>query len=122
MVVAVLYLLLLVFGIIKYIRHVRRIDKYLKDIETLPRIPLIGNVTCFMGKSLQVLYEELYHIILRSGTPFKMQIGPSFYVILDQPEDVKTVVMSQNCLDRPYVYDFLRSPLSTLAQRCKRIN
>lgn len=96
----------------------KRIDNLLKDMKSLPRIPLIGNLTFFMGKSLHV-YEEFIGIILKEGTPFKAQIGPAFFVLLDQPEDMKTVLMSQHCLDKPYIYDFIHRPFSILAQKCK---
>lgn len=120
---AVLALCFILVGLclIKYILHVRNVDNYVKDLKTLPRVPLIGNVAFFMGKSLQEVYEEFIRVILKNGTPFKAQIGPAFFILLDQPEDVKKVMMSQDCLNKPYIYDFIHSPFSLLGQRCKII-
>lgn len=110
-----------ILSIIKYIVHVKHIDSLLKDVKSLPRIPLVGNLALFMGKSLQEVYEEFIRIILKEGTPFKAQIGPAFFVILDKPDDMKTVLMSQHCLDRPYIYDFIHRPFSILGQKCIHI-
>lgn len=120
MVLAALCVFFVVLGLIKYISHVQNIESHMKDLKTLPRIPFIGNIAFFMGKSLQEVYEEFIQIILKSGTPFKAQIGPAFFILLDEPEDVKTVLMSPHCLDKPYIYDFIHSPFSLLGQRCKK--
>lgn len=110
---------LVVLIIIKYVFHVQNIDNYLKDVKTLPRIPFIGSVFLFVGKSLHEICEEVMYTVLRNGTTLKVQVGPSFYVILDEPEDMKTVLTSQHCLDKPYHYSFMPSPNSIVAERCK---
>lgn len=119
MIVVILLVFLLVFSLVKYVLHVQRIEKYVKNFATMePLVPFIGNVKLFMGKSLQQLYEELLVMLLRQGTPFRAQIGPSFFIVVDRPEDMKAILMSPHCLDKPYIYDHFRRPLSIITQKC----
>lgn len=119
MIFVVLLLILIVLGLVQYISHVQCMEEYLKDLQTLPRMPLIGNVKFFLGKSLQQMYEELNGILLEKGTPFKIQMGPAYFVVVDHPDDMKTILTSPHCLDRPYIYDFIYLPNSILTQRGK---
>lgn len=40
-------------------------------------------------------------------TPAAAWLGPKLHLIIDKPEDLQTVLLSPNCLDKPYVYRFL---------------
>lgn len=40
-------------------------------------------------------------------TPAAVWLGPKLHIIIDKPEDMQTVLLSPNCLDKPYVYRFL---------------
>lgn len=120
MLISILFLLLAICSLIKYIWHVRFTGSPVKKLKTLePWYPLIGNATLFMGKKLEDVMLELIQIVSVIGTPLKAQIGPAIFVVLDNPEDMKSVLMSSHCLDKPYIYDFTNTPLGLLAQRCK---
>lgn len=54
-----------------------------------------------------------------NGTPLKGYIGPVLCLSLDRPDDIKTVLMSSNCLDKPYLYQFYPRPCGILNARCK---
>lgn len=120
MVILVLCIVLLVLGFIKYILHVQHMESYVKNMKSIsPRVPLIGNITLFMGKSMQNIYEEVIEVILRNKTPIKAQLGPAYFVIVDNPEDMKTILTSSHCYDKPYPYDFFHLTSGILTQRCK---
>lgn len=115
--IVVLLVTLAIIGLIRYILHVKNMETYLKDMKTLPHIPFIGNVKFFWGKTLQQMYEELVKVLIKNGSPLKIQIGPSFFVIVDHPDDVQAILTSPDCLDKPFIYDFFYLPLSILTQR-----
>lgn len=120
MLISILFLLLAICSLIKYIWHVRFMESPVKKLKTIkPWYPLIGNATLFMGKKLEDVMLELIQIVSENGTPLKAQIGPAIFVVLDNPEDMKSVLMSSHCLDKPYIYDFTNTPLGLLAQRCQ---
>lgn len=120
MVILVLCIIFLVLGFIRYIFHVQHMESYLKSMKSIsPRIPRIGNIILFMGKSMQNIYEEVVEVILRNKTPMKAQLGPAYFIIVDNPEDMKTILTSPHCYDKPYPYDFFHLTSGILTQRCK---
>lgn len=121
MVFVLLCVFCLVLLAIKYILHVRHVESYLKNVKSIsPRLPLIGNVKFFVGKSVQNVVEDGVQVILQNETPMKAQIGPVTYVIVDRPEDMQTVLSSTHCLDKPYIYDFFYAPTGLINNRCKQ--
>lgn len=106
--------------LIKYILHVRYVESYVKNVKSISsRLPFIGNVTFFLGKSVQNVVEDSVQVILQNGTPMKAQIGPVIYVIVDRPEDMQTILTSTHCLDKPYIYDFFYASSGLINNRCK---
>lgn len=123
MIVLVLCIIFIVLSFIKYILHVQHIESYVKNMKSIsPRLPFIGNVSLFMGKSMQNIYAEVIEIILGNTTPIKAQLGPAYFIIVDDPEDMKTILTSSQCFDKPYPYDFFHLPSGILTQRCKNIS
>lgn len=120
MIVLVLCITFFVLSFIKYILHVQHMESYVKHIKSVsPRLPLIGNITLFIGKSMQSIYEEVVDVILQNTTPIMAQLGPAYFIIVDNPEDMKTILTSSQCFDKPYPYDFFHLPYGILTQRCK---
>lgn len=124
MIVVTLVVILLVWLFFKYIQHIWRMESYVKNVKSLSKtLPFIGNVGFFIGKSPQEAFETMNKFCFEKGTPWKMYFGPELVVSLDKPEDMKTILMSANCLDKPYNYDFYPSSSGILNERCKfRIN
>lgn len=86
-----------------------------------PSIPFIGNliVQFLTAKNISEFLENFNIFTLQNETPLKASLGPIYNVVLDKPEDVKTVLMSQQCLDKPYTYNFFQSRNGLIGQRCK---
>lgn len=113
------FVILLIWYIIRYVRGVCRMERSVKELKTLkPWIPIVRNATFFMGKRLEDVIQEFIKIIEVDGTPLKAQIGPAIFVMLDNPQEIQSVLMSTSCLDKPYIYDFLNNEFGLLAQRC----
>lgn len=114
-----LCVILLTFLTIKYILNKRRLQSYVKDLPSMqPTLPLIGNAHEFIGKSTAQLFTNIVKFIKDHETPSISWIGPCLTVTLDKPEDIKTVLMSPVCLDKPYMYRFLPSTVGILTTAC----
>lgn len=115
-----LLVVLLVAGLVKYVLHMSRMESYVKHLEIKPPVyPFFGNSLSIIGKSASELFKELVETIKLYGTPMKAYLGPFLVVTVDKPEDIKTVLMSQNCLDKPYFYQFYPSPIGLFTTTCK---
>lgn len=119
MILTLLCVAALILILIKYILHVQHIESYVKNVKSISSgLPLIGNLRFFTGKSVQNVVEDSVKIILRNGTPLKVQIGPAIHIITDRPEDMETILTSTHCLDKPYIYDFFHAPIGLINHRC----
>lgn len=121
MVFGLLSVFCVVLVLIKYILHVQYIESHVKNLKSISsRLPLIGNVKFFMGKSVQNILEDSVQVILTNSTPMKAQIGPVIYVIADRPDDMQTILTSTCCLDKPYLYDFFYASTGLINNRCNK--
>lgn len=119
MIVITLWLVLIVAIIVKYVLYRRRMESYVKDLPTMkPLLPILGNAQSFIGIDTAQLFSGIIDSIRLYGTPFVSWIGPVMNVTLDKPEDVKTILMSSSCLDKPYMYRFLPSTRGILTAAC----
>lgn len=117
-------LLLCVFFVtailVKYFMHMNRMESYVKHLKTKgPVYPLIGNAHLMIGKSEVQLFKEVMQFTREIGTPMKAYVGPLLFVVIDKPEDMKTILTSTYCLDKPYVYDYMPNTNGILNARCK---
>lgn len=120
MIFATLLVFLLVTGLVKYFLHMRHMESYVKDLPIMrPVYPFIGNAHSFIGKSTAELFSGIVNFVKENETPSKAYIGPVLNITLDKPEDIKTVLMSQYCLDKPYMYRFLPSTVGILTTECE---
>ena len=122
MIFATLMVFLVVTGLVKYFLHMRHMESYVKDLPIMgPVYPFIGNAHAFIGKSTVELFHGIVNFVKEYETPSKAYIGPVLNITLDKPEDIKTVLMSSACLDKPYMYRFLPSTVGILTTECKTV-
>lgn len=115
MIVLVLCVVIAITFVIKYMSYKQHMESFVKNLPMLkPCYPLIGCAFNFIGKNTTQLFEETVQIIKSHETPCVAWVGPLMTISVDKPEDVKAVLMSPTCLERPYVYRFLPSTLSLL--------
>lgn len=98
----------------------RYLESYVKHLHTQSRAyPIFGNVLQNIGQHPVEIFKGLIEYIRTNGSPAKVYLGPFLMVIIDKPEDLKTVLMSQNCLDKPYYYQFYPRKTSIMASTCE---
>lgn len=87
----------------------RKLECYVKNIPSIPCLflPFIGHGHAFVGKTSEAFFNIYYQFVDKVETPSKCFLGPFLIINLDKPEDIKTVLTSSSCLDRPYFYQFL---------------
>lgn len=95
-------------------------ESYVKHLKIKgPVLPFIGNAHLLIGKSSLELFKEVTKFIRETGTPFKAYVGPLLFVALDKPEDMKIILTSPHCLNKPYVYDYMPNSNGILNVKCK---
>lgn len=120
MIAITLIVFLVVTGLVKYFLHMRHFESYVKHVKMGNRaFPFVGNAWSLIGKSTASLFKEITEVTKMNGTPLKGYMGPALVMSLDRPEDIKAVLMSPNCLDKPYLYQFYPRPCGILNARCK---
>lgn len=106
----------------KYMSHMCHLESYVKHLKCQQLfVPFFGNALSAFGVSSIKLMQELIQFTAHNETPLKAYFGPQLFVTLDQPEDVKTVLMSPHCLDRPYFFKFSPTPHGIFSERCKQM-
>lgn len=93
--------------------------KHLRKTKRKGRSSFIGNMNVFKAANGSEFTRDVFKYVLKRETPLKGNIGPAYFVALDKPEDVKTVLMSSQCFDKPYEYSFLPLPQGIVTERCK---
>lgn len=117
MITVIILVFLTTLIVLKYILHIRRIESYVKHIKALRKRPVL------IGKTTTEIFRETIQTIKQNDTPYKNYIGPILLITLDKPDDIKAVLMSQNCLDKPYLYTFFPFSSAVVAEQCtKSIN
>lgn len=117
-------LLCIVFGIALVFKHMvykQHMKSFVQNVPTVePSYPLIGSAFEFVGKNSAQLFRMIVQAVKRHSTPCKAWLGPVLAIVVDRPEDVKAVLMSTACLDKPYMYRFLPSTSGLLTAASTR--
>lgn len=120
MIAITLLVLFVVMGIVKYFLHMRHMESYVSHLKIKePFYPFFGNSLLLVGKTTTQIFNELIDYMRKYDTPVKSYLGPFLVVSTDRPEDFKTVLMSPNCLDKPYIYQFFPSEAGLMSATCK---
>lgn len=120
MIAIVLFVILVIVAVIKYNLHINHLERYVKDVRYIkPSYPFIGNLFLLVGKSTKELFDFFVKSI-KNGSPIKAYLAAQLYMAIDEPDDVKAILTSLDCLDKPYIYDYV--PHGLLAEKCKQTN
>lgn len=120
----VIAVLCIVFGIALVVKHIVnkwRMESFTQNVPTMkPCYPMIGSAFQLVGKNSAQVFSMIVQAVKAHSTPCKAWLGPVLAIVVDRPEDVRTVLMSTACLDKPYMYRFLPSTsgLLTAASTC----
>lgn len=122
MIASSIFVVFVVTLLVKYFLHMRRMERYVKHLPMHPpHYPIFGNSLSLIGKSQKELFNEVIGAVKTHGTPLKAYLGPFLMITIDKPEDFKHVLMSQYCLDKPYLYQFYPSPVGIFTIICEFI-
>lgn len=94
----------------------RKLEKFISPCD----FPLLGFLAYGIFKTSQGATDMLNRVFLDqpdSVTAGKGWIGTQLLVTVTDPEDVKCVLMSDDCLDKPYPYTFFDSNDSLLSSK-----
>lgn len=120
MLVIVLSVIVTTIALIKYNLFKRKMERYVKHLPIAhPTMPLIGNALSFWCDTTTELFEEMTSGFNKVDTPSKAYMGPYLVVNLDKPDDIKTVLMSSDCHNKPYFYQLLGNTQGLFTMKCK---
>lgn len=112
--------ILFVFALVKYLLQMRHLESYVKHLHIRgPVYPLIGNAHFMFRKSTTEVFQAIMEYTRITETPYKSYIGPFLLLTLDKPDDLKSILTSEFCLSKPFVYQFYPSPAGIITVRCK---
>lgn len=121
--VFLIFTLLVLCGVVKYVQYINHMESYFKHLKKQTRrkqkFSFLGNMNILKAANGSEFTRDIFNYVLKRQTPLKGNIGPAYFVALDKPEDVKTVLMSSDCYDKPYEYSFLPLPQGIVTERCK---
>lgn len=119
--IAILVFLTVAF-VMKYCLHMRKMESYVKNIPSASSgsfLPFLGNaLEMFVVKSTADLHKKTIAFFDRVDTPSKLYLGPYLQINLDKPEDVKTVLTSPACHNKPYFYQLLPNTKGLFTIKC----
>lgn len=95
-----------------------RIDRKLTNFVSGTNYPIIGFPAQFIGKNNLDISQIMNKVFMDqpdSVTAGKAWVGYQLIIALSDPEDLKTVLMSDDCLDKPYMYQHLDANNSILS-------
>lgn len=107
------------FGIVVTILYLEfrkwRRDRALGGFGRLKTLPVLGIANRFIGKSndeLAVIYNELFSEA--SSNPFHTWLGPFSVFGIAEPDTLRVVMTSDECLNKSYHYEQMMCPLSII--------
>lgn len=65
-------------------------------------------------KSTEIM-ELVKDIARESKVPFVCWLGPKSFIVIDQPDDIQTVMNSSGCIEKSEIYKFFNRGLGIFA-------
>lgn len=89
----------------------------LKAFSKITGLPILGIGGRFIGQNNEEVLRTLDHLYYEAKSPFQAWLGPALVIGISDPEDMQTILNAEQCLDKPYMYRFLRNITGLLASR-----
>lgn len=122
MLIIILFVLLTTIAVIKYNLFKRKMEHHVRHLpQTHRTIPFIGNALAFWHDTTTDLFNAMTSTFEMVDTPSKAYMGPYLVVQLDKPQDVKTVLMSSDCHNKPYFYQLLSNTHGLFTMKCESV-
>ena len=121
MVALILLTFLIVFALARHLMHLYHMESYVKHLKSIhPLLPIVGTAYGMIGKSATDAYKEFLRFAKNNDTPVKTYIGSKLGIMVDKPEDMKIILSSPRCLDKPFLFDFFPYRAGILTAKCKQ--
>lgn len=102
-VVCVVFVILVIDSILRRMR----LNAY---VENLPRISsLVLLTSLWQSKTSTELFHAIDKVTSSCDGLVSLWMGTKLVILCDDPVNMKTILMSKNCIDRPYNYRLLSS-------------
>lgn len=91
--------------------RVKRRDIYnlAKILPGLKEYPVIGHGYLYLNKNESEIYETVTTYNKKCGTDCAKQwLGPELVVLLSDPDDIQTILNSQNSMEKAEFYNFFK--------------
>jgi len=89
-----------------YIRQKFALTKYDKLIPGPPTLPLLGNGLDFMNAAPVEIYNKIEGYAKTYGERFRLLLGPDYYILVSNPEDIEAIFTSPKVLEKSGDYYF----------------
>lgn len=89
----------------------------LKSYSKIKGWPVVGVGGRFIGADNEVSMQLIDKLYYEGETPFAAWFGPSLIIGIADPEDMQTILNSDACLDKPYLYEHLRNETGLFASK-----
>lgn len=115
----ILTVFVLLFGFVRHLIYLYHMEGYVKHLKSTHRLlPAVGTAYGLIGKSTTEVYKHYLEFTKINSTPVKLYLGSKLIVMVDNPEDMKIILSSQHCVDKPFVYDFFPYRAGVFTTRC----
>lgn len=97
-IVCVVFVILVIDSILRRMR----LNAYVKDLPQISSLVLLPNL--WQTKTSTELFQIFEKVVNSCDGLFSIWVGTKLVIHCDDPVNMKTILMSKNCLDKPYYY------------------
>ena len=112
---------LLVFAI-QYHYDRKKFFKFAENIPEKKPFGVLGHGPYLLGKNDGQKFKWLHETCLEFKSLLKLRLGPAMiWIIVNEPRFIQKVLLSPNCLEKPFFYKFLRLDNGLISAKCNRL-
>ncbi|XP_031618042.1 probable cytochrome P450 313a4 [Contarinia nasturtii] len=92
------------------------LKRKMRNFESPKQLPILGVAARMIGKP----NEEFIGMVLDAfdevkSTPIQVWLGPFLVILISEPQDIQTILTSDDCLNKPYFYEHFKCKTSIIA-------
>lgn len=92
------------------------IQRRLKGFAQPKQLPILGVAGRFINKTNDQYIDMLNELVDEVGqTPMQAWFGPLLVVLIAEPDDMQTILTSDDCLNKPFFYQLIQAKTSIIA-------
>ncbi|XP_031618068.1 uncharacterized protein LOC116337548 [Contarinia nasturtii] len=92
------------------------IKRKMRNFESPKQLPILGVAGRVIGKSNEEFINIVFDIFDEvKSTPIQVWFGPFLAIFISEPPDIETILTSDDCLNKPYLYEHMKCKTSIIA-------